>query len=79
MITIVTGVYDIFTSVDLSSAAIQKATVTNEQGSTRFWINILVGTVLGLPCLAAPPTGTPRRVANIRSILRFGGIITLNN
>jgi hypothetical protein len=79
MVDIVTGVYDISTSVDVSSAAIQKAAVTDEQGSTRLWINILVGTVLGLPCLPAAPTGTPRRVASVRSILRFGSIITLNN
>ena len=46
MVTVVAGVYGIFTSAGLSSAAIQKATVTNEQISTLFWINILVGMVL---------------------------------
>ena len=55
MVTVVTGVYGIFTSAGLSSAAIQKATVTNEQISTLFWINILVGMVLVLLCLATAP------------------------
>jgi PST family polysaccharide transporter len=55
MVTVVTGVYDIFTSAGLSSAVIQKATVTDEQISTLFWINILVGTALCLLCLATAP------------------------
>ena len=55
MVTVVTGFYEIFTSAGLSSATIQKATVTDEQISTLFWINILVGTVLGLLCLATAP------------------------
>ena len=37
------------------SATIQKATVTDEQISTLFWINILVGMVLCLLCLATAP------------------------
>ena len=49
------GIYEIFTSAGLSLATIQKATVTNEQISTLFWINILVGIVLGLLCLATAP------------------------
>ena len=55
MVTVVAGVYGIFTSAGLSSAAIQKATVTNEQISTLFWINILVGMVLILLCSATAP------------------------
>jgi PST family polysaccharide transporter len=55
MVTVVTGLYDIFTSAGLSAAAIQKTTVTDEQISTLFWINILVGTLLGLLCLATAP------------------------
>ena len=45
----------IFTSAGLSLATIQKATVTDEQISTLFWINILVGTILCLLCLATAP------------------------
>ena|SRR5260221_8504244 len=55
MVTVVAGVYGIITTAGLSSAAIQKATVTNEQISTLFWINILVGMVLSLLCLATAP------------------------
>ena len=55
MVTVVAGVYGIFTSAGLSSATIQKATITDEQISTLFWINILVGMVLVLLCLATAP------------------------
>ena len=55
MVTVVTGVYEIFTTAGLSSATIQKATVTDEQLSTLFWINILVGTILCLLCVATAP------------------------
>jgi O-antigen/teichoic acid export membrane protein len=55
MVTVVTGVYSIFTSAGLSSATVQRATVTDEQVSTLFWINILIGAVLGLLCLASAP------------------------
>ena len=55
MVTVVTGVYEIFTTAGLSSAAIQRATVTEEQISTLFWINIACGTILGLLCLATAP------------------------
>jgi O-antigen/teichoic acid export membrane protein len=55
MVTIVTGIYDLFTSAGLSAATVQQTTVTGEQVSTLFWINILVGTVLALLCLATAP------------------------
>ena len=55
MVTVVTGVYEIFTSAGLSMATIQKASVTDEQISTLFWVNILVGAVLCLLCLATAP------------------------
>jgi O-antigen/teichoic acid export membrane protein len=55
MVTAVTGIYDLFTHAGLSMATIQKAEISNEQVSTLFWINILVGIVLGLLCLATAP------------------------
>lgn len=55
MVTVVTGVYEIFSTAGLSLATIQKVTVTNDQISTLFWINAIVGTVLGLLCLATAP------------------------
>ena len=51
MVTVVTGVYQLFTTAGLSSATIQKATITEEQISTLFWINLLVGTMLGIALL----------------------------
>ena len=50
MVTVVTGVYGLFTSAGLSSATIQKATITDEQISTLFWINMLVGMILAFLC-----------------------------
>src|SRR6266478_9420804 len=43
MVTALTGVLSLFRDFGLSSAAIQRATVTEEQISTLFWINMLVG------------------------------------
>jgi PST family polysaccharide transporter len=55
MVTVVTGVYGLFTSAGLASATIQKSVITNEQISTLFWINILVGTALGALCILTAP------------------------
>src|SRR5262245_38256124 len=55
MVGVVTGVYGLFTTAGLSIATIQKQTVTDEQISTLFWINILIGTVLALLCLLTAP------------------------
>jgi O-antigen/teichoic acid export membrane protein len=55
MVLIVTGVYDLLTTGGLSSATVQQSTVTDEQLSTLFWINILIGAILGLLCLATAP------------------------
>jgi O-antigen/teichoic acid export membrane protein len=55
MVTAVTGVYQLFTTAGLSSATVQKDTITEEQISTLFWINLLVGTILALLCLGTAP------------------------
>jgi len=55
MATAFTGVLSLFRDFGLSSAAIQHTTVTEEQSSTLFWINMLVGTLLGLLTLAMAP------------------------
>ena len=55
MVTVVTGFYDLFTSAGLSAATIQRAVVTNEQISTLFWINIVVGMGLSALCLFTGP------------------------
>src|SRR5580658_7577022 len=48
MATAFTGVLGLFRDFGLSSAVVQRGTVTEEQSSTLFWINIFVGTLLGL-------------------------------
>ena len=55
MVTVVTGVYERFTSAGLSAATVQKANITEEQVSALFWVNILVGVLLSLLCLATAP------------------------
>jgi O-antigen/teichoic acid export membrane protein len=55
MVTAFTGVLTLFRDFGLSSAAVQHATVTEEQISTLFWINILLGALLGLVALAMAP------------------------
>ena len=44
-----------FRDFGLSSAAVQRTTVTEEQISTLFWINILLGALLGLVAVAMAP------------------------
>lgn len=55
MVTVVTGIYEIFTTGGLASATIQKAEITDEQISTLFWINIAIGTTLGILCVVGAP------------------------
>lgn len=55
MVTSVTGLYGLFTTVGLSVASIQKSSITDEQISTLFWINILAGAVLTFLCLLTAP------------------------
>ncbi len=55
MVTAFTGVLDLFRDFGLSAATVQRTTVTEEQISTLFWINVLFGTVLGLITLAMAP------------------------
>lgn len=55
MVTAVTGAYELFTSAGLSIATIQRATISDQQISTLFWINALVGVVLAALCLGTAP------------------------
>lgn len=55
MVTAVTGVFHLFKEFGLSTATIQRATVTEEQLSTLFWINLFIGVVLGMLSLALAP------------------------
>jgi len=55
MVTAFTGVLSLFRDFGLSSAAVQRANVTEEQLSTLFWINLVVGAILALLALAMAP------------------------
>jgi O-antigen/teichoic acid export membrane protein len=55
MVTAFTGVLNLLRDFGLSSAAVQRTTVTKEQISTLFWINLLVGALLGLLAVAMAP------------------------
>jgi len=55
MVTAFTGILSLFRDFGLSSAAVQRATVSEEQSSTLFWVNILVGAALTLATAACAP------------------------
>ena len=55
MVTAFTGVLSVFRDFGLSTATIQRATVTEQQTSTLFWINILVGAALTVLVLVFAP------------------------
>jgi len=55
MVTAVIGVFNLFRDFGLSTASIQRKSISDEQLSTLFWINMLVGAILGLLSLAAAP------------------------
>ncbi len=55
MVTAFTGVVSLFRDFGLSSAAVQHKSVTDEMMSTLFWINIMVGALLGLVTVVLAP------------------------
>ena len=55
MVVALTGVLNLFRDFGLSTATVQSTTVTNDQLSTLFWLNVLVGTVLAFITIAAAP------------------------
>jgi O-antigen/teichoic acid export membrane protein len=55
MVTAVTGVYQLFTTAGLSTATIQKVNITEQQLSSLFWINMLVGIMLSTLCVVTAP------------------------
>jgi PST family polysaccharide transporter len=65
MVVAITGIYDLFTTAGLLLAAVQKQDITEDQISTLFWVNVLVGAILFLLCLGTAPVlvsfyGEPR-------------------
>ena len=67
MVLAVTGILGLFTEVGLSTATIQRETITHAQVSNLFWINIALGALIGLVSMALSPAiawfyGDPRLV-----------------
>jgi PST family polysaccharide transporter len=65
MVIAVTSFYELFTTAGLLLAAVQSSRITEDQISTLFWVNLLVGAVLFLVCIATAPVlvsfyGEPR-------------------
>lgn len=55
MVTAVIGVLNLFKDFGLSTATVQSAEISEEQISALFWINILVGVILGVLSFAIAP------------------------
>jgi O-antigen/teichoic acid export membrane protein len=55
MVTVVTGVFGLFKDAGLGMVTVQRPTITDEQLSSLFWINLVVGLVLALLTTAISP------------------------
>jgi O-antigen/teichoic acid export membrane protein len=55
MATVVTGSFNMFKDAGLSVITVQRADITDDQISTLFWVNMLVGTLLALICVGLAP------------------------
>jgi PST family polysaccharide transporter len=55
MVTAITGMLSWLRDFGLSSATVQRASITEEQLSTLFWVNIAFGAFLGVVALAMSP------------------------
>ena len=76
MVMAFTGVLSFIRDFGLSSATVQRTTISEEQSSTLFWINILIGALLGLITVAMAPAiaafyGEPR-LFGITAVLALG-------
>ena len=79
MVTAVTGAFSLFKDAGLSVVTVQRAVITDDEISALFWVNMLVGVVLTLFCLAAAPAlvafyGEPR-LFWVASILGTGFVL----
>jgi O-antigen/teichoic acid export membrane protein len=55
MVAAVTGILALFRDFGLSSASVQRATLTDEQASTLFWVNLFAGAILSVVAFALAP------------------------
>ncbi|MFY4730528.1 lipopolysaccharide biosynthesis protein [Nitrospira sp. BLG_2] len=55
MVTAVTGVFSLFKDAGLSMATVQRTTISHEEVSNLFWLNMAVGALLGCLSIAIAP------------------------
>ncbi|WP_246676352.1 lipopolysaccharide biosynthesis protein [Mesorhizobium sp. B1-1-5] len=55
MVTVVTSFFDLFATAGLSAATVQRADISDEYVSTLFWVNVAVGSTLGVLCVIIAP------------------------
>jgi O-antigen/teichoic acid export membrane protein len=55
MVTVITAILELFASAGLSAATVQRSTISNDQISTLFWVNICVGVILCVLCVLIGP------------------------
>src|SRR5271157_4420368 len=76
MVAAFTGVLTLLRDFGLSSAAVQRTTISEEQFSTLFWINILLGALLGVITVAMAPAIAAfygdARLCGITAVLALG-------
>jgi len=80
MVTVVVGFAEMFKDAGLSTATVQRATISHEQISTLFWLNVLLSAALGLCILVASPLvawfyGRPE-LTPVTAVLSLSFIIT---
>lgn len=79
MVTAVTGVFSLFKDAGLSLVTIQRPTITHDEISMLFWINVLVGALLTVLSIALAPAlaafySEPRLVA-VTVVLALGFLV----
>ena len=55
MVTVLTGVFEVFSTGGLSAATVQRPEVSDDQISALFWFNMALGLVLAALCLVVAP------------------------
>ena len=79
MVTAFTGVLTLFRDFGLSSASVQRETITEEQKSALFWINLAVGAALSLIAFAMAPLVADfyheQRLLAVTAVLAFAFLI----
>lgn len=55
MVTVVTGLFSLFKDAGLSMITVQRPTITDDQLSTLFWLNVLVGAIFATLSVAMAP------------------------